>query len=42
MTLISGIPPWMQMYFDRLTSITGKKVGDLSQFQCHGAGGRKF
>lgn len=29
MTLISGIPPWMQMYFDRLTEKTGKKVGDL-------------
>ena len=29
MTLISGIPPWMQMYFDKLTEKTGKKVGDL-------------
>jgi hypothetical protein len=29
MTLISGIPPWMQMYFDRLTEKTGKKVGEL-------------
>ncbi len=29
MTLISGIPPWMQMYFDRLMDISGKKVGDL-------------
>ena len=29
MTLISGIPPWMQMYFDRLTEQTGKKVGEL-------------
>ncbi|GAO43160.1 GH3 auxin-responsive promoter family protein [Flavihumibacter petaseus] len=29
MTLISGIPPWMQMYFDRLTQRSGKKVGDL-------------
>lgn len=29
MTLISGIPPWMQMYFDRLTEKSGKKVGDL-------------
>ena len=26
MTLISGIPPWMQMYFDRLTEKTGKSV----------------
>jgi len=29
MTLISGIPPWMQMYFDRLTERTGKKIGEL-------------
>lgn len=29
MTLISGIPPWMQMYFDRLIQRSGKKVGEL-------------
>jgi hypothetical protein len=29
MTLISGIPPWMQMYFDRLIEATGKKAADL-------------
>ncbi len=29
MTLISGIPPWMQMYFDRLMERTGKKVKDI-------------
>jgi hypothetical protein len=29
MTLISGIPPWMQMYFDRLIEKSGKKIGDL-------------
>ena len=29
MTLISGIPPWVQMYFDRLIEKHGKKVGDL-------------
>jgi hypothetical protein len=29
MTLISGIPPWMQMYFDRLMEKSGKKVSDL-------------
>jgi hypothetical protein len=29
MTLISGIPPWMQMYFDRLIEKSGKSVGDL-------------
>ncbi|WP_129714544.1 GH3 auxin-responsive promoter family protein [Pedobacter sp. SYP-B3415] len=25
MTLISGIPPWVQMYFDRLTAVSGGK-----------------
>ena len=29
MTLISGIPPWMQMYFDRLVAASGKPVKDL-------------
>ncbi len=29
MSLISGIPPWMQMYFDRLHLKTGKKIKDL-------------
>jgi hypothetical protein len=29
MTLISGIPPWMQMYFDELMHRTGKKVGEI-------------
>jgi len=29
MTLISGIPPWMQMYFDRLTERSGKSVSQL-------------
>lgn len=29
MTLISGIPPWMQMYFDRLIAVSGKKIKDL-------------
>ncbi len=29
MTLISGIPPWMQMYFDELVKRSGKTVGDL-------------
>jgi hypothetical protein len=29
MTLISGIPPWVQMYFDRLTARSGKPVGEL-------------
>lgn len=29
MTLISGIPPWVQMYFDKLTAKTGKKIKDI-------------
>ncbi|MBC5993157.1 GH3 auxin-responsive promoter family protein [Pontibacter cellulosilyticus] len=29
MTLISGIPPWVQMYFDKLIRQTGKKVKDI-------------
>jgi hypothetical protein len=29
MTLISGIPPWMQMYFDRLIEVNGKKAAEL-------------
>lgn len=29
MTLISGIPPWMQMYFDRLMERSGKKISQL-------------
>lgn len=29
MTLISGIPPWVQMYFDRLTERSGKKIKEL-------------
>ena len=29
MTLISGIPPWVQMYFDRLEERSGKKIGEL-------------
>lgn len=29
MTLISGIPPWMQMYFDRLMERSGKNIKDI-------------
>ncbi len=29
MTLISGIPPWMQMYFDRLIEKGDKKISEL-------------
>lgn len=43
MTLISGIPPWMQMYFERLIEKSGKKVGDLfPQFSVMVQGGVNF
>ena len=29
MRVISGIPSWVQMYFERLVERTGKKVGDI-------------
>ncbi len=29
MTLISGIPPWVQMYFDKLTELKGAPVKDI-------------
>jgi len=29
MTIISGIPSWVQMYFEKLQEKTGKKVGDI-------------
>lgn len=29
MSLISGIPPWVQMYFDKLTEKSGKPIKDL-------------
>jgi hypothetical protein len=29
MTVISGIPSWVQMYFEKLQQTTNKKVGDL-------------
>lgn len=31
MTLISGIPPWVQMYFDKISERTGKKIKDVFQ-----------
>ena len=43
MTLISGIPPWVQMYFDRLIDRTGKKVKDIfPQFSIFVYGGVNF
>jgi len=29
MTIISGIPSWVQMYFEKIQKRTGKKVGDV-------------
>jgi len=29
MSLISGIPPWVQMYFDKIEARTGKKIKDV-------------
>lgn len=29
MTLISGIPPWVQVYFDKLQAKTGRKIKDI-------------
>ncbi|RAJ24354.1 GH3 auxin-responsive promoter [Gelidibacter algens] len=29
MTVISGIPSWVQMYFEKINQKTGKKVGDV-------------
>lgn len=29
MSLISGIPPWMQMYFDELVNRTGKPIAEI-------------
>lgn len=29
MTVISGIPSWVQMYFEKIQNKTGKKVGDV-------------
>ncbi|ALD20274.1 GH3 auxin-responsive promoter family protein [Hymenobacter sp. DG25A] len=29
LTLISGIPPWVQMYFDKIVARTGRPVGEV-------------
>jgi len=43
MTVISGIPSWVQMYFERLQSVSGEKVGDLfKQFELFIYGGVNF
>ena len=43
MTLISGIPPWVQMYFDRIAERTGKKIRDIfPEFSLFVYGGVNF
>ncbi len=43
MSLISGIPPWVQMYFDRIAERTGKKIKDVfPQFSLFIYGGVNF
>ncbi len=43
MTLISGIPPCVQMYFDRLNQKTGKKIKDIfPEFSVFVYGGVNF
>jgi hypothetical protein len=43
MTVISGIPSWVQMYFERLQAVTNKKVGDLfKNFQLFIYGGVNY
>ena len=44
MRLISGIPPWCQMYFDRLSAVSGgKKVKDIfPDFKLYVHGGVNF
>ena len=43
MTLISGIPPWVQMYFDRITERTGKPIKDVfPEFSLFVYGGVNF
>ena len=43
MTVISGIPSWVQMYFEKLNQKTGKKVGELfKNFQLFIYGGVNY
>ncbi|MFD1094502.1 GH3 auxin-responsive promoter family protein [Salegentibacter chungangensis] len=43
MTVISGIPSWVQMYFERLKQKTGKDIGDLfKNFQLFIYGGVNY
>ena len=43
MSLISGIPPWVQMYFDRIQAKTGKLIKDVfPEFEVFVYGGVNF
>lgn len=43
MTVIAGIPSWVQMYFEKLNTKTGKKVGELfKNFQLFIYGGVNY
>ncbi len=43
MSIIAGIPSWVQMYFEKLQATTGKKVGDLfKNFQLFIYGGVNY
>ncbi|WP_459210249.1 GH3 family acyl-acid amido synthetase [Aquimarina rhabdastrellae] len=43
MSVISGIPPWVQMYFERLKNKTGKPIGELfNSFELFIYGGVNF
>ncbi|MFD1816266.1 GH3 auxin-responsive promoter [Pseudarcicella hirudinis] len=43
MSLISGIPPWVQMYFDRIQARTGKQIKDVfPEFSLFVYGGVNF
>jgi hypothetical protein len=43
MTLISGIPPWVQMYFDKIVARTGRKIKDVfPNFELFVYGGVNF
>ncbi len=43
MSLISGIPPWVQMYFDRIRERTGKQIKDVfPEFSLFVYGGVNF
>ncbi|MBO0320994.1 GH3 auxin-responsive promoter family protein [Muricauda sp. CAU 1633] len=43
MTVIAGIPSWVQMYFEKLNAKSGKKVGELfKEFQLYIYGGVNY